>query len=64
LTLAMAVGLFLLAGWWLDGRLGSTPAFTIVGALVGAAAGFYHMIHHLLLAPREAERKREEDDGG
>jgi ATP synthase protein I len=64
LTLALSMGLFLLAGWWLDGRLGTAPLFTITGALVGAAGGFYHMIHHLLLRP--AERKEEEDgkDGG
>jgi F0F1-type ATP synthase assembly protein I len=61
LTLALSMGLFLLAGWWLDGRVGSTPLFTITGALVGAAGGFYHMIHHLLLRPRE--RKGEEEDG-
>lgn len=65
LTLAFSVGLFLLAGWWLDGRLGTVPIFTIAGALVGAAAGFYHLIHHLLLRPRaEAKRRKREKDGG
>jgi hypothetical protein len=38
LTLALAMGLFLALGWWLDGRLGTTPVLTIVGALVGAGA--------------------------
>jgi F0F1-type ATP synthase assembly protein I len=61
LTLALSMGLFLLAGWWLDGRVGTTPIFTITGALVGAAGGFYHMIYHLLLRPRE--RKGEGEDG-
>ena len=63
LTLAAAVGLFLLAGWWLDGRLGTAPLFTILGALVGAAAGFYHLIQHLLLLPRARERERAEGSG-
>jgi ATP synthase protein I len=63
LTLAAAVGLFLLAGWWLDGRVGTTPLFTILGALVGAAAGFYHLIQHLLLLPRAREKERAEGKG-
>lgn len=60
LTLAASTGLFLLAGWWVDGRLGTMPLFTILGALLGAAAGFYSMLQHLLLAPRE--RARQEDE--
>jgi F0F1-type ATP synthase assembly protein I len=58
LTLAMAVGLFFLLGWWVDGRLGSRPLFAIVGALIGAAGGFYHILQHLLFFPRERERER------
>jgi F0F1-type ATP synthase assembly protein I len=61
LTLALATGLFLLLGWWADGRLGTTPLLTIVGALIGAAAGFYSMLQHLILIPREAEARREKD---
>lgn len=57
LTLALSTGLFLLAGWWVDGRLGTLPLFTILGALVGAAAGFYSMLQHLVLAPREQARR-------
>ncbi|TVP79038.1 MAG: AtpZ/AtpI family protein [Gemmatimonadales bacterium] len=56
LTLALSTGLFLLAGWWVDGRLGTLPLFTILGALTGAAAGFYSMLQHLVLAPRERAR--------
>lgn len=46
--LAFSTGLFLLAGWWLDGKLDTTPLLTIIGAMVGAAAGFYSMIHQLM----------------
>jgi ATP synthase protein I len=60
LTIAVSTGLFLLAGWWLDGRVGTRPLFTIVGALIGAAAGFYSMLQHLLFFPRERERKERE----
>jgi ATP synthase protein I len=48
LTLVASTGLFLFLGWWLDGKLGSVPLFTIVGAFVGAGAGFYHMYRRLL----------------
>lgn len=65
LTLALSMGLFLLAGWWLDGRVGTMPLFTILGALLGAAAGFYSMLQHLIFLPRQRERekaRREEED--
>lgn len=60
LTLALATGLFLAAGWWIDGRLGTTPLFTITGAMLGAGAGFYSMIQHLVLFPQQAEEARKE----
>ncbi|GEM_PF-2916129 len=60
LTLALATGLFLAAGWWIDGRLGTAPLFTIAGAMLGAGAGFYSMIQHLVLFPRQAEEARKE----
>ncbi len=58
LTLAMSTGLFMVGGWWLDGRMGTRPLFTIVGALVGAGAGFYHLLSHLLFIPRAEARRR------
>ncbi len=68
LTIAAATGFFLLLGWWVDGRLGSTPLFTVIGALVGAGAGFYSMLQHVLLRPRaaeaEASKAAERDAGG
>jgi F0F1-type ATP synthase assembly protein I len=50
--LALSTGLFLLGGWWLDGKLGTVPLFTIVGAMAGAAAGFYSMVHQLMRKSR------------
>jgi hypothetical protein len=64
LTIALATGLFLAAGWWLDGRVGTRPLFTIVGALTGAAAGFWSVLQHLLFIPREREREREAERKG
>jgi len=58
LTLAMATGFFLFLGWMLDQRLGSIPLFTILGALLGAAAGFYRIIRELILTPQGLEKDR------
>ena len=48
LQLAAAVGLFMAGGWWVDGKLGTTPLLTIVGALGGGAAGFYSLYRHVV----------------
>jgi hypothetical protein len=58
LTLAMATIAFLFLGWWVDGKLGTTPWLTIVGALVGMAGGFYHILQHLVFFPREEARRK------
>ena len=48
LQLAGAVVLFLLAGQWVDEKLGTTPLLTLIGALGGAAAGFYSLYRNLM----------------
>ena len=66
LTWAMSTGLFLVGGWALDRWLGTMPLFLIVGAFVGAGAGFYSIYFHLVLEPRrrDAERARDLRAGG
>jgi F0F1-type ATP synthase assembly protein I len=60
--IALATGVFLAGGWWLDGKVGTAPLFTIVGALVGAAVGFFAMIQGLRTRPgvrmKEGEGKK------
>lgn len=63
LTIALSTAAFLLAGWWLDGRLGTTPLLTIVGALVGGAAGFYSLLQHMLFLPRRRAEEEEKEAG-
>ena len=60
--LALSTGFFLAVGWWLDGRLGSTPILTILGAMVGAGASFYSMYFHLVIEPRR-RRSRSDEQG-
>jgi F0F1-type ATP synthase assembly protein I len=55
LQLAASVVLFLLGGRWLDGKLGTDPWLTLIGAFVGGAAGFYSLYAHLV---------RSQDRGG
>jgi hypothetical protein len=58
LTWALSTLLFLWLGSRADGWLGTEPWLALVGAFVGAAAGFYHMYHHLVVVPREREKGR------
>jgi F0F1-type ATP synthase assembly protein I len=55
LQLAASTLLFLAAGRWLDKRIGTDPYLTIVGAFVGASAGFYSLYRGLMKGPRKDE---------
>jgi ATP synthase protein I len=60
LTWALSTALFLYLGTLADRWLGSTPWLTLIGAFVGAAAGFWYMYRHVVIEPqrkRAAERK-------
>lgn len=57
LTLGLATALFAWGGDWLDGRLGTSPLFVLLGAFLGFGSGFYSIYARLVLRPRrEAER--------
>lgn len=55
LTWALSVLMFLALGYWLDGRLGSLPWLTILGAFVGAAGGFVSLYHGIVAAGEAGE---------
>jgi F0F1-type ATP synthase assembly protein I len=55
LAWALSVLLFLAGGAWLDGKLGTSPILLVVGALVGAGAGFYSLYYHAVIEPRNRE---------
>lgn len=57
LTLAGATLLFALGGHYVDRWLGTKPVFVIVGALLGAVAGFLNLYWHLVDEPRRDERE-------
>ena len=53
LAFALSTLLFLMAGYWADRRLGTGGFLTVVGAFVGASAGFYSMYYHIVIEPRK-----------
>jgi F0F1-type ATP synthase assembly protein I len=58
LTWAASTLLFLWLGTKADGWLGTEPWLALLGAFIGAGAGFYHMVHHLIVVPRERDQRR------
>ena len=44
LSFVVTIALFGGFGWWLDGRLGSTPWLLIVGVVLGAVLGFVMIV--------------------
>jgi F0F1-type ATP synthase assembly protein I len=57
LQFAVAVGFFLWVGWKVDGRIGTTPLLTILGAFVGGGAAFYSLYRRLVSGPRDEREK-------
>jgi F0F1-type ATP synthase assembly protein I len=55
LTWALSVLLFLGVGAWVDSKLGTTPFLLILGAFIGAGAGFYSLYYHIVIEPRQRE---------
>lgn len=55
LAWALSVLLFLGVGTWVDRKLGTTPIFLVLGAFIGAAAGFYSLYYHIVIEPRQRE---------
>ncbi len=51
LAASLVLGVF--AGWWADGKLGTTPWLTLAGTLLGMAVGFYNFFVVVLRRPPE-----------
>lgn len=62
MTWALSTALFLYLGTWVDRWVGTDSLFALVGAFVGAAAGFYYMYHHLVVEPRERATRERRDE--
>jgi len=55
LTMALSVLFFLGIGAWVDSKLGTSPLLLIVGAFIGAGAGFYSLYYHIVIEPRQRD---------
>jgi hypothetical protein len=64
LTIALSTALFAWLGDWLDGRLGTTPLFVLLGAGAGFAAGFYSMYRQLVGSGGEDDAATEPEEEG
>jgi F0F1-type ATP synthase assembly protein I len=59
LTWALSVMFFLLIGAWIDSKLGTSPFLLILGAFIGAGAGFYSLYYHIVIEPRQRNNEPE-----
>jgi F0F1-type ATP synthase assembly protein I len=58
LQFAVSIIVFLYAGQWIDGRLGTGPWGMMIGVFVGAGAAFYSMYRRLMADLERDERTR------
>ena len=60
---AIALIVFVLAGSWLDGRFGTSPAFILAGVIVGGGASFYSFYRKISAAQRKDDAIRRKRAG-
>jgi ATP synthase protein I len=58
LQFVIAIVLFLYLGKWVDSRLGTGPAFLIVGVFLGAGASFYILYRKISAAQKADDARR------
>jgi F0F1-type ATP synthase assembly protein I len=63
ITFALSALFFAWLGSVLDKKIGSTPAFTLLGALVGGAAGFYNLVRRAMALQEGDSHKKNDEDG-
>jgi F0F1-type ATP synthase assembly protein I len=65
ITMIAAVFLGLYGGWWVDRRLGTFPAFMLLGVFLGIGVGFYNLwkeLNGLMRKKPEKESELENDE--
>ena len=63
ITMGLAMALFAWGGNWVDGRLGTSPLFVLLGVFGGFGAGFWSMYSRLVVRPRSEAKPDEEREG-
>ncbi len=59
LQFGLTIGVFVFGGVWLDGKLHSTPWFTIGCTFAGAFGGFYSIYRRVMAQQRSSERDKQ-----
>ena len=58
---AASIVVCMLIGWWLDGKLGTSPWLLVAGVILGAVAGFYNLYKSLVSS---GDKKGTEEENG
>ena len=53
IEMVVSVLLFAGIGFWLDGRFGTSPILTIIGGVLGLAAGLYRVYMLMVKKPED-----------
>lgn len=59
--IGLSIVLPLLGGWWLDGKIGTMPWFTLLGLVLGLVIAFVGTYRTLQTLEREQNKKKEKD---
>jgi F0F1-type ATP synthase assembly protein I len=60
LQLAISVVVFFFIGYWLDGKLGTSPWCTIGGASIGATGGLIKFLRDAMALGKQADKELKE----
>lgn len=60
LQFAISILLCLFIGWWVDGKLGTTPLFLLIGTFFGAGAGLYSLYKGLISEQQKEQKGKDE----
>ena len=60
LNIVVAAFFFGFLGRWVGRRVGAEDILTLVGGMIGAAAGFYSLYVHLVVRPRDKSEEESE----
>ena len=64
LQFAVAIVIFVLLGQWVDKKLGTSPAFLLIGVFIGGSAAFYNLYRKISAAQKaDDEWRRQEREG-
>ncbi len=54
----ITIGLFILLGWWLDGKFETKPILILVGAFLGIALAFYNFFRTISELEKKEKGKK------